>query len=705
MPKSSSRVSEFKQLAIALAWAVLAVPAAHAQTLDLQLTVDNRFPVLESTITFTLTGPPDVEFGLRASGGAQEKLLPAWGLVFIDTNDILDMGNGVLDGNGEATIVVNVPNRPELVNKLFHFQARGELDPDRGVSNAITIRIQDAPPSGPRQPAAMVVTPDGTKAYVAHERDATISVIDAVNDVLLDEIPIGPVSTSLGKPISMGIDPEGRHLFIADPRRREIALIHIETGSFAGVIEHAASTNGIAFDFSGPEKMVYFTNTRAQAVLPYEELPDGTFFATGKISVEGQGPGPVITLDDGTLVVANRQSLDVEFVDPVTETTLARTSLESLPLDLVLRDDDLLVPTFVPEPLIDNGDGNNEVLVIDTQTFLVDDSLWQDLGTDYLDIEVSDNLIAATASGSGAVLFADRTSFLFSDLVEIAPGAPTAHNVSVSFVPDSGSGEKVYTINHFRESIRVIDVSAGPPFVLGSEIALAHSGLPRVPFVDLTDTENGDWLFSTVEFFNGTATNPNPVTCNTCHTWYFSAGFNNAEPFQAQPLFDLGNLGPWLYSGQFSDLGQKTNALFNNHGAVGGSLSPAARALMTDFQDTGMTLIPTSPFVVDGQLSADATAGKALFEGIAMCSSCHVEPLFIPVDEADRTIVDGVGTGIAPINVTSLIGLWSTAPYLHDGTAETLLDVLLQNTSDEHGVTSGLTTEELDQIVAYLQSI
>jgi len=689
----------------------LGVQVASAALLDppLNVTLDNRFPTVGQAMNFTITGPPGVQFELKASSTATEAFLPNWGTVFIETGGLLQIGSGVLDSNGEGSVSVNVPNNANILGRVFYFQVKGVLGADQGVSNSISARMQEFSLSGARQPAALVVTADGAKAYVAHEHDGSVSVIDAVNDALITDMPISEVPLGVGKPISMAIDPEGRHLFVADPRMREVIVVHIESDSVAGSIPTPGGTNGIAFDFSGPKKVVYFTNTKERAVLGFEEFPAGTFSPLTTVPVEGHGPGPIVVLGDGNLVVGNRQSLDVELIDPDAvggAITLARTTLDSLPLDLLVRGNELLVPTFTPEPLPDNGDGTNEVLAIDLSTFLLDgNSHWSDLGTDYFDLESNGDLIAMTAAGSGSVLMADHDSLLFSDLLDLAPGQPTTHPVDLAFVPDSGGGERVYALNHFRESIRAIELTSGPPFVLGPEIPLAYSGQPRIPLVDLTTLENGDWMYSTVEFFNGSATNPNRVTCNTCHTWYFSAGFINAAGLQAQPLFDLGQTGPWLYGANFDDLIDKTHALFNSHGVVGGPLTAMAESLMTDFQESGVSRTP-SPFLNDdGSMTAEALAGKALFEGVANCSSCHAGSWFIPIDEADRTIAAGVGTGMAPINVTSLLGLWSTGPYLHDGSAETLLDVLTSNTGDAHGVTSSLTPTELDQIVAYLQSL
>ena len=54
----------------------------------------------------------------------------------------------------------------------------------------------------------------------------------------------------------------------------------------------------------------------------------------------------------------------------------------------------------------------------------------------------------------------------------------------------------------------------------------------------------------------------------------------------------------------------------------------------------------------------------------------------------------------------SLRGIWHTAPYLHDGRAPTLRDVLVtHNPTDTHGHTSHLSESELQDLVAFLRSV
>jgi cytochrome c peroxidase len=53
-----------------------------------------------------------------------------------------------------------------------------------------------------------------------------------------------------------------------------------------------------------------------------------------------------------------------------------------------------------------------------------------------------------------------------------------------------------------------------------------------------------------------------------------------------------------------------------------------------------------------------------------------------------------------------LLGIYRSPPYLHNGTAKTLMDVLTTaNVGDKHGKTSHLKREQLEDLVAFLKSL
>jgi uncharacterized repeat protein (TIGR01451 family) len=114
----------------------------------------------------------------------------------------------------------------------------------------------------------------------------------------------------------------------------------------------------------------------------------------------------------------------------------------------------------------------------------------------------------------------------------------------------------------------------------------------------------------------------------------------------------------------------------------------------------------------DGSLTADADSGRVLFhDPTVACATCHTGSRF--TDSSLGFIRHDVGTGSpadtsgAPgYDTPSLVGVWDTEPYLHDGRATSLESVLTtHNPNDEHGNTSQLSSAQIGFLAAYLRSI
>ncbi len=133
------------------------------------------------------------------------------------------------------------------------------------------------------------------------------------------------------------------------------------------------------------------------------------------------------------------------------------------------------------------------------------------------------------------------------------------------------------------------------------------------------------------------------------------------------------------------------------------ALPPEAECKAVDEFLKSLTPVP-SPYLVKGDLSPAARRGKAVFKK-AGCGDCHSGPYYTNLKEYD------IGTGVGPdkgrpFDTPTLIECWRTAPYLHDGRAATMMDVLTTcNPGDRHGKTSHLSKQELEDLVEYLLSL
>jgi cytochrome c peroxidase len=139
----------------------------------------------------------------------------------------------------------------------------------------------------------------------------------------------------------------------------------------------------------------------------------------------------------------------------------------------------------------------------------------------------------------------------------------------------------------------------------------------------------------------------------------------------------------------------------------------------------------------DGTLTDNGKAGKAIFDRDDVgCARCHAgsgfsdsKLLSLPAAAAagplpagdfltpEGFLVHDVGTlkpssgrrlndSLPGLDTPTLKGIWEYGPYLHDGSAATLMDVItVANAGDKHGKTSQLAPREREQLVAYLMQI
>jgi cytochrome c len=111
--------------------------------------------------------------------------------------------------------------------------------------------------------------------------------------------------------------------------------------------------------------------------------------------------------------------------------------------------------------------------------------------------------------------------------------------------------------------------------------------------------------------------------------------------------------------------------------------------------------IDLQPALARSVRDADAVErGRVLFMSEAVgCAKCHAGAALTNNQSED------VGTG-GPLQVPSLRGVAFRAPYMHDGCATTLRDRFGPcGGGDRHGTTSALDDDEIQDLIAYLESL
>jgi YVTN family beta-propeller protein len=112
-----------------------------------------------------------------------------------------------------------------------------------------------------------------------------------------------------------------------------------------------------------------------------------------------------------------------------------------------------------------------------------------------------------------------------------------------------------------------------------------------------------------------------------------------------------------------------------------------------------------SPRLVNGRPSEAAERGKKLFDR-AGCADCHPPGRFTDLHAYDVGTRRAFDKTADKFDTPTLVETWRTAPYLHDGSAATLRDVLtLRNPAGRHGDLTGFTEPEMDDLCEYVLSL
>jgi mono/diheme cytochrome c family protein len=156
-------------------------------------------------------------------------------------------------------------------------------------------------------------------------------------------------------------------------------------------------------------------------------------------------------------------------------------------------------------------------------------------------------------------------------------------------------------------------------------------------------------------------------------------------------------------------LGVRANAALAVRSGIQNSLATDLPEAIPAAMDAWLeSLQPTpSPRLVQGRLSDAARRGESLFRrSDTACATCHEPPLFTDLRSYNVGTQGPFDRQAKAFDTPTLFELWRTAPYLHDGSAATLRELLtVRNLNDEHGQTSQLAPAQIDDLIEYLLSL
>ena len=504
-------------------------------------------------------------------------------------------------------------------------------------------------------PCAPVVSPDGSTVYVMNRFSAKVSEVDAATMKVRAEMKV------LREPFAAGLGAGGKLLFVAN------------------MLPYCAATN----DVVAASVSVIDTATRA---VRHVMLPNGS---TG---VRGLGVSP----DGASVYVTHTMG---RYQLPTTQ--LERGWMNTAALSIFDGATGAYVNTVLLDD-VDRGGANpwGVAVTADGRTLVVAHA-----GTCELSIidraALHDRLVKAAKgeSASGIVKSAEDVpndlAFLVSIRRRVLAGGDGPRGIVAV-------GRTVATALYFADAVST--------FALDDAMAVAKVW-QVAPKRDIAGDRlrRGEMLYN-----DGSMCFQQWQSCASCHPDGRVDGLNwdllndgMGNPKQTKSELFSHCTPPTMVTGIRKDMHTCNRAGLIHIQFV---TRPEEDVHCFDAYCTAMKAVP-SPYLVNGRLSERAKRGAVLFKK-AKCADCHAgtkssegEPLWTDLKLYDLGL--GLGTEAGrKFDTPTLAECWRTAPYLYDGRALTMEEVLTTaNPGDRHGVTSNLSKEEIKDLAEYVLSL
>ncbi len=530
-----------------------------------------------------------------------------------------------------------------------------------GVIDTSNAKLLRTLPAG-HTPIAPVLSPDGGSLYVCNRFDNNISVINTKDNKQLAKIPV------LREPVAADITPDGSWLYVgnmlpygpasADSVACNVSVINAQTMTFDIDIVLTNGSTGLHDIIVSPDgKFVFASHILARYTVPTTQLERG-WINTNAISIidaRRKRLVETVLLDDVDSGAANPWGL-------------ACTS-----------DSKYLCVTHA---------GTHELSVIDIAAMLEKINSYNKKAGRQTQSFTGSSYTAYDSAGQAPSNIPNELSFLYGIRKRIKlPGkAPRALTIIDSIA---------YVGEYFTDSLAIVEISTDSRPKAAS-IALG-------PKTDMTTKRKGQMLFNNAQIcFQGWQ------SCASCHpsdarvdalNWdLLNDGLGN--PKNTKSLLLAHETPPAMITGIRENAEAAVRAGIRH---IQFAVRPEEEAAAIDEYLKSLKPVP-SPYLIDGKLSESAERGQKVFDK-ARCASCHKGSLYTDLQQHD------VGTGKdldkdRKFDTPSLVEIWRTAPYLYDGRAATMKDVLtIHNSGDRHGVTSNLTDDEIKDLARFILSL
>ncbi len=586
-------------------------------------------------------------------------------------------------------------------------------------------------------PESLAISPTGNLLYIAERTAHRVDIFDLQTRRILSSIPVP------GQPTGLAISPDGNRLFVTCSNERDwLCIIDGRSREILSISPAGRGARSPVIDIEG--KRIYICNQLESSLSVF----DGEMGKELKrISVDREPFAAALSKADTYLYIAHRLPSGPSNA----ETVAARISMVNavemkiekiIPLpngstsvnDLCFSPDErylfvvhLLAHYQLPTTQIDKGWMNTNVMsILDAKagelrkTILLDDINRGAANPWKVSCTPDGKQLCVTHAGTHEISLIDlpalyeKTGLHETQTVDVESKKPDFQNVvssDLTFlanfrkrIPIQGKGPRglafsdqaIYVSNYFSDTLNRIELSEDTIHPV-EELALSETA-------SSSPVRLGEMLFHDAsQAFQGWQ------SCASCHPDARSDGLNwdllndgIGNPKNTKSLVFSHQTPPAMSVGVRETAEEAVRSGFH-HILFVREKDEKAKAIDSYLQ----SLHPQA-----GTIGLDEKNRELIQKGMLLfysnrthCSSCHNGIFYTDLQSHDvgtRGILDRQDRFDNP----TLREVWRTAPYLHDGRAATLRDVLiLHNPNDRHGTTSSLSEEEIAALEAFLLSL
>jgi YVTN family beta-propeller protein len=619
-------------------------------------------------------------------------------------------------------------------------QAAGQsLDAQYGMAESKGAKwLWDELTGGYKNPVNLAFTPDGREVWAACEASGSVVVVDAAKRVKVAEIPVGGQATDLV------FSPDGSKAYVTSRLNDSVVVIDVATRKVLRSMPVADEPHGVALDPAGKTAFVMGTAFDAVSVV---DLATGK--ETKRLAASRNPWSAALSPDGQRLLVTNALSRFVKFRSaPMSEVTVFDVASQRVDDRWVVPEANLLLgvawhpsgefalatlnrtKNLVPMTrilqgwtitnglaLLWKGGRVDQVLLDEPQRYFADvtdvaftpdgkRALATSAGSDRVAVIDTEKLLALVRRMSDEERRDFLPNWLGASSEFVIARIPVKDNPrGITVAPD---GASAWVANTLDDSLSVIDMKT-----LRAATRVDLGGSKRV-----THIRWGEQLFHSARI-----TFQRQFACATCHpdghvdglTYDIEADGLGVSPVDNRTLRGIYDTDPFKWEGTNATLARQCGARLAVFFTRLAPFTPEQLQAVNDYTVT----IPRPPNrhrPLGAPLSAAQSRGKLIFERTrtndgreippeGRCITCHFPPYF-----TDRTQRD-VGTKQAldrqgKFDVPHLNNIYDSAPYLHNGMADTLEEIwTVHNPYDKHGVTNDMTKDQLNDLIEYLKTL